>query len=465
LAAAKGARRGGPPAAPDAAAAFRSCAPPHSPVSQANTSLNARGKDRLRPAESPEKQRVLHVVRDAETRAPPVATGTDIDCCPVVAELSDALPVPRVLVADDQADILTALQLLLRNAGFDTDSTTSVQGVRDRLIAGNYDLLLMDLNYARDTTSGQEGLALVDEVRARDGLLPIVVMTGWGSIDTAVEAMRRGARAFVQKPWDNATLARMVRREVDEGLARRRATASESREIDEAKAIQRALLPSPLPSFPGCEMAALWRPASAFGGDCYDAARIGETAARLSIADVAGKGLPAALVMSHLQASVRAFAVDAAPDAVAARTNRHLCAIPGLHRFVTFFHAIIDTGARTLTYTNAGHPPPILVRADGAVHRLNAGGPLLGFFEESAYAQGQLTLRSGDRLVLFTDGITEAEDASENEFGEDRLVAAVLEHRDQTAAALVAGVFTQVLNFSGGSLHDDATMFVVAFDP
>jgi FixJ family two-component response regulator len=124
--------------------------------------------------------------------------------------ISDTLlmPVPRILIADDQADILQALRLLLTDSGFETDLVASVDGVLDRLSGEPYDLLLMDLNYSRDTTSGREGLDLLERVRARDPLLPVVVMTGWGSIETAVEAMRRCAKSFVQKPWDNVTLVR-----------------------------------------------------------------------------------------------------------------------------------------------------------------------------------------------------------------------------------------------------------------
>src|SRR5690349_9996491 len=128
------------------------------------------------------------------------------------------MAIPRVLVADDQTDILEALRLLLGDAGFETDLVNSVPDVLERLNGERYDLLLMDLNYTRDTTSGREGLELLDQARGRDAGLPIVVMTGWGSIDTAVEAMRRGARSFVQKPWDDLTLVEVVRREVDEGL-------------------------------------------------------------------------------------------------------------------------------------------------------------------------------------------------------------------------------------------------------
>ena len=128
--------------------------------------------------------------------------------------------------------------------------------MRDRLSAKDYDLLLMDLNYARDTTSGREGLELLTEVHERDRLLPIIVMTGWGSIETAVEAMRRGARTFVHKPWDNVSLTETVTRELDDARARREADAHASRELEHAQRIQRALLPSPLPEIDGCDMAA-----------------------------------------------------------------------------------------------------------------------------------------------------------------------------------------------------------------
>src|SRR5207244_4985636 len=129
--------------------------------------------------------------------------------------------VSRILVADDQIDILQALRLLLGDAGFETDVVNSADAVLTSVDRQAYDLLLMDLNYTRDTTSGREGLELLEGVRARDAALPVVVMTGWGSIDTAVEAMRRGAKSFVQKPWDDGSLLEVVRREIDDGRAAR----------------------------------------------------------------------------------------------------------------------------------------------------------------------------------------------------------------------------------------------------
>src|SRR5262245_39371903 len=168
---------------------------------------------------------------------------------------------PRVLVADDQGDVVLALRLLLREAGLHVDAAASIPEVRAKLGASAYDLLLLDLNYARDTTSGAEGLDLLAEVHAGDPLLPVLVMTGWGSIDTAVEAMRRGACGFVHKPWDNEALTAAIRRQVEDGRTLRRSHDRASREQQEAQAIQRALLPMQMPHADRLNIAAQWKPA------------------------------------------------------------------------------------------------------------------------------------------------------------------------------------------------------------
>jgi DNA-binding NtrC family response regulator len=129
---------------------------------------------------------------------------------------------PRVLVADDQPDVLEALRLLLKGEECQVETARSPAGVLKALDAGSFDVLLIDLNYTRDTTSGQEGLDLLARVRAIDPGLPIVVMTAWGSVDLAVEAMRRGARDFVQKPWENPRLLAILRTQIELSRALRR---------------------------------------------------------------------------------------------------------------------------------------------------------------------------------------------------------------------------------------------------
>jgi DNA-binding NtrC family response regulator len=124
---------------------------------------------------------------------------------------------PKILIADDQPDVLEALRLLLKGEGYEIEAVNSPAGVLRALETHDYNVLLMDLNYARDTTSGQEGLDLLSRIQALDSTLPVVVMTAWGSVGVAVEAMRRGARDFVQKPWDNARLLSILRTQTELG--------------------------------------------------------------------------------------------------------------------------------------------------------------------------------------------------------------------------------------------------------
>jgi serine phosphatase RsbU (regulator of sigma subunit) len=243
----------------------------------------------------------------------------------------------------------------------------------------------------------------------------------------------------------------------------RRSDALASRERADAQAIQRALLPAVLPGFIGCELAVRWQPASAFGGDCYDAIRLSDTTLALSIADVCGKGLPAALVMSSLQASVRAFAsIDSTPRSVVSQLNQALCRNVDLRRFVTFFYGVYDSNTSRLTYSNAGHNPPAVVRADGSVLRLSSGGMVVGMVDAATYEQEAVTLGPGDRLVLFTDGITEAESSDGLEFGDDRLLETVVRYRSLNPDRILRCLFDEVTRFAGRHLRDDATAIAVA---
>ena len=370
---------------------------------------------------------------------------------------------PRILIADDQSDLIDALRLLLKGEGMAMEAVTSPEAALSAVATRRFDLLLMDLNYTSDTTSGREGIDLVARVQALDHLLPIIVMTGWGSVDLAVAAMRRGVRDFVQKPWDNADLVRIVRAEVEDGRLRRKRAEHEQRELDEARRIQRKLLPSVMPAIDGWEIAVSWQPATGVGGDCYDAIPFGRTRLGLSIADVVGKGIPAALLMSNLQAAVRAFATDAAqPAELCHQVNRILCGRIAEDRFISFFYCVVDAELGTLTFANAGHYAPLLVRADGQVERLASGGAVLGVFPEGVYLQERIAIGAGDRLVLFTDGITEVRDEADEEFGEDRLVALAREHRGCSAPALQARITETVSAFAAGRFQDDATLIVMA---
>ncbi|MGE0882867.1 MAG: sigma-54-dependent transcriptional regulator [Blastocatellales bacterium] len=141
---------------------------------------------------------------------------------------SSRLPNPKILIADDQPDVLEALRLLLKSEGFQTETATSPAQIVSAIESRDFDVVLIDLNYTRDTTSGQEGLDLLTQIQTMDSTLPVVVMTAWGSVDLAVEAMRRGARDFVQKPWENERLISILRTQIELGHALRKGARLEA---------------------------------------------------------------------------------------------------------------------------------------------------------------------------------------------------------------------------------------------
>jgi sigma-B regulation protein RsbU (phosphoserine phosphatase) len=373
---------------------------------------------------------------------------------------------PRVLIADDQPHVGEALRLALRDEGFHIELAGSPAAVVDAVGARQFDLALLDLNYARDTTSGQEGLDLIREIRKIDLDLAIVVMTAWGSIEVAVEAMQRGAGDFIQKPWDNSSLRRILRTQLDRGRVRReerRRQAADDRERVEARETQQSLLPRSLPEIPGFSLAAACRPARTLAGDYYDVFMLDAAHALICIGDVAGKGAAAALVMSNLQAAVKAYAApDSSPVELTRRVNRILCGNCEPGRYVTFFCGVLDIPRATLTYVNAGHNPPMLARPNGSMLKLGDGGPVLGEFEDWSAAQGEVELNSGDRLVLYTDGISEATTAEGEELGMDRLGELLVKYRAFPAGELHARLLAEAIRFCSDSFHDDATMIVLA---
>ncbi|MGB6875167.1 MAG: SpoIIE family protein phosphatase [Candidatus Acidiferrales bacterium] len=380
----------------------------------------------------------------------------------------------HVLVADDQSDVLEALRLLLKGEGYELELVNSPAALLTALSRGSFDLVLMDLNYARDTTSGREGLDLLSQIHERDELLPIVAMTAWGTVELAVEIMREGVRDFVLKPWDNGRLLRTVRTEIENGQrarkARKRQAESEARDLaqgggqwEEAQRTQLGFLPKEIPQIPGCEFSGAWLPIHGVGGDYFDVLQLEPNHFAICIADVAGKGIAAALLMSNLQATVRGLAAqNLEPAALTERVNRFIRKNTASDRFITFFYAIFDAQTRHIVYTNAGHNAPIVLRRDGATIRLSCGGQAMGISAADHYEQDAVDLAEGDRLILFTDGITEASDAASDEFGEQRLLEILRESRTLGAANIQTSVLARVAQFSGDKFQDDATLIVLA---
>jgi sigma-B regulation protein RsbU (phosphoserine phosphatase) len=389
---------------------------------------------------------------------------------------------PRVLIADDQPDILEALRLLLKGHGYVTEAVTSPAALFSAISQNGFDLILMDLNYARDTTSGREGIDLLARLKATEDAPPIVVMTGWASVGLAVEAMQQGVGDFVEKPWVNSRLLEILQKQVQIGRERREARQqavantiaqteiasqlhAQDREIAEARAIQQGFLPKEMPQLRGFEIAGAWQPARVVGGDYYDVLPFGPETLGICIGDVAGKGMPAALLMSNLQAAFRGFASPSlAPQELCERLNSLICRNIATDRFITFFYAQLDGAACRLRYTNAGHNAPIVSHRDGTHNRLLEGGGILGVFPTQEYSSGSYDLASGDRVLLFTDGVTEAHVPDGEEFGEARLLELLEQNREASAKDLQQIVLQAAGEFCRGNWHDDATLIVIAVE-
>ncbi len=241
------------------------------------------------------------------------------------------------------------------------------------------------------------------------------------------------------------------------------------RDLQIAREIQSWLLPGAPPQIPGLVVAYVTRPANTVAGDYYDVfPRPGrsneENRVVLAVADVAGKSIPAAMLMATFQASLKTLSTaQVALPELAANMNRYACSnSQGGLRFTTAFLAEYDPARRTVDYINAGHNNPILRRGDGRIERLDIGGLPFGILPETLYQCGQITLAEGDWLILFTDGLVEAENSRQEDYGEARLLAVLEAGKSGTPAELLASLMREVDLFVGNTpQHDDVTCMLL----
>ncbi|HSW50987.1 MAG TPA: SpoIIE family protein phosphatase [Bryobacteraceae bacterium] len=235
------------------------------------------------------------------------------------------------------------------------------------------------------------------------------------------------------------------------------------RELEQAAEIQQRLLPSAPPCLEGCELAAYHRACRGVGGDYYDYFPYADGRLGLVVADVAGKGMPAALLMSALQAKVQVLAEETGDlGHWMGRLNRLMAANCPSNRFITLFFAVLDPTAGSMVYSNAGHNPPIVVRRSGEVELLTKGGMVLGLMPAAVYGAGRCDARPGDMLVLYSDGITEAVDPSGEEFGEERLTRLVVDNRARGAGEVAAEILKSLAAWTAGKPAADDVTLVVA---
>jgi phosphoserine phosphatase RsbU/P len=235
-------------------------------------------------------------------------------------------------------------------------------------------------------------------------------------------------------------------------------------DLEIARQIQFGLVPAEAFTRQDFVVQASMRPANTVGGDYYDVIELGEGRFAIAVGDVAGKGMPAALLMAMLQGSLRTLiSAGFRGSDLIAKLNAHLYANIPSNRLVTFFYAQVDPAAGTLQFINAGHNPPFVLRADGSLDRLDSNAVALGILPDAPFPSLEISLAAGERLFLYTDGVTEAFNPQDEEYGEDRLIAFLAKSRDVGHEALIESLKESVLAFSAPARpRDDMTLMVVA---
>jgi len=235
------------------------------------------------------------------------------------------------------------------------------------------------------------------------------------------------------------------------------------RDLSQAAEIQGRMLPDKAPTVPGVDLAGFNVPCRTVGGDYFDFFPYPDGRVGLALGDVSGKGMPASLMMMALHARVQVLAEDTGNlGGFMTRLNKATCAKCPANRFITFFFCVFDPTTGELTFANAGHNPPIVIRASGETEMLKDGGCVLGILPIAPYSEMRIQLQKGDMLVLYSDGVTEANDVNQNEYDEDRFIEVLKKHRTEPAAEIVKAVTKSLNEFAAGAPQADDITLVVA---
>jgi serine phosphatase RsbU (regulator of sigma subunit) len=235
------------------------------------------------------------------------------------------------------------------------------------------------------------------------------------------------------------------------------------RDLTQAAEIQRGILPETAPKVPGLQLAGFNAPCRTVGGDYYGFVSYPSGRVGLALGDVSGKGMAAALMVMAFEARLRVLVEDTEnPATLVMRLNKITCSNCPSNRFITFFFSVLDPATGHLSFANAGHNPPILVRTSGEVEMLDGGGPVLGVLAIAPYSEQQARLGPGDLLVVYSDGVTEAANIAEEEYGEERLIEVLKRRRTDSSDTIVNAVMESVNQFTSGAPQADDITLVVA---
>jgi phosphoserine phosphatase RsbU/P len=383
-----------------------------------------------------------------------------------------------ILVVDDEPDLELLINQRFRREIRDRTmrfvfASNGQDALRQLDAQGDADVVLTDINMPV-----MDGLTLLANLNERHPLLKSVIVSAYGDMANIRAALNRGAFDFVTKPIDFQDLAVTLSRSIKEARTKRQAAHDHerlvalARELDIAKRIQQSIVPKRVPAFPGRAEIAIhgsMQAARSVGGDFYDYFFIDDHRLAFAIGDVTGKGVPAALFMAVSRTLLRATAArGSSPAECLASVNDTLCAEEVGGMFVTCFYGVLDTRTGCTQICNAGHNPPYILRGNGSVEPTpQVGGFMLGMFADAIYEATTVDLDPGDSLVLYTDGVTEAVNAAEEPYEEERLEA-TLRRLAATGATvteqIVGGVMADVEQFSSGAPQaDDITVLALTW--
>ncbi len=375
----------------------------------------------------------------------------------------------RILVVDDEPDleplVLQRMRRAIRSGRY--EFLFAQNGVEALQALGNdddIDMVLSDINMPQ-----MDGLALLSHIPEVAPDVQAVIISAYGDMKNIRAAMNLGAFDFVTKPVDFEDLRITIERALSNLEAWREATSSRDRlialqnELNLAGKMQQAILPTEFLNKPGYEMYGSMMPARDVGGDFFDVVYLSNGCIGLAIADVSDKGVPAALFMMASRTLLKAAALGLKPPGQALReVNDLLYDDNDAMMFVTLFYAVYDPTTGELTYANGGHNEPLIVHSDGNSSILpGTNGIALGVVPEMAYAEKTVSIAPGDAIVFYTDGVTEAVNTSEEEFGLPRLQQVFASNPPTDAKTAAQAVFSAVNDFAGTAPQfDDITCLI-----
>lgn len=378
----------------------------------------------------------------------------------------------KILVVDDEPDLELLISQKFRKQVREGDlqfsfAQNGAEALHKLQADAEMDVVLTDINMPE-----MDGLTLLAKIHELYPLIKAVIVSAYGDMANIRTALNRGAFDFVTKPIDFNDLEITLNKTIQEARVRKQAAKDRDRlvalqrELDVARRIQQSILPRALPQHENFEILAEMITAKEVGGDLYDFFMIDDHRLGFLIGDASGKGVPAALFMAVSRTLLRSTALRGLPaNECLQQVNAMLHANSDHETFVTLFYGILDTRTGEVIYSNAGHNPPYVLRNSGHLEVVPAaGGLMLGLFGHARYETNTLALQPGDRLIMFTDGVTEAKNLEQDDFSETRLEEFLKRSPDSPLPGIIASLVSEVQAFSQGAPQaDDLTVLALRY--